>query len=121
MVNPGVTASGEFSVTSIEKIHGPIYAGFIKKIITDWEKVRDAYVMPKGAYIGGYEFVATGAMDHVFVDIMYTGSVTASGMYDAKILYQFDKTTFARKLIGLFEYNKATGFYVTKTGKNIFP
>lgn len=116
-----VTASGEFSVASIEKTYGTSYAGFIKKIITDWDKVRDAYVMPKWAYIGGYEFVNTGALDHVFVDIMFTGSVSASGMYDAKILYQFDKTTFARKLIGFFEYNKTTGFYVTKTGKNIFP
>jgi len=71
-VNSGMTAGSEFSVASIEKIHGAIYAGFIKKIITDWEKVRDAYAMPKGAYIGGYEFVATGALDHVFVAIMYT-------------------------------------------------
>ncbi len=60
-------------------------------------------------------------MDHVYVDIIYTGSVTGTGIYDAKILYQFDKTTFARKLIGFFEYNPTTGYYITKTGKNIFP
>lgn len=42
-------------------------------------------------------------------------------MYDAKILYQFDRTTYARKLIGFFEYNTTTGYYTTKTGKNIFP
>ena len=52
---------------------------------------------------------------------MYTGSIAGTGFYDAKILYQFDKTTFARKLIGFFEYNSKTGYYITKTGKNIFP
>lgn len=83
--------------------------------------MRDAYAMPKNAYIGGYEFVTTGALDHVFVDIIYTGSVSGTGIFDAKILYQFDKMTYARKLIGLFEYNAKTGYYVTKTGKNIFP
>lgn len=63
----------------------------------------------------------TDAHDHVFVDIIYTGSLSGTGIYDAKILYQFDKKTFARKLIGFFEYNAKTGYYVTKTGKNIFP
>jgi hypothetical protein len=58
-----------------------------------------AYSLPKTARIGGYEFVQTGALDHVFVDIIYTGSLTGTGIYDAKILYQFDKTTYARKLI----------------------
>lgn len=77
--------------------------------------------MPKSAYIAGYEFVQSGSLDHVFVDINYTGSVSATGSYDAKILYQFDKTTYARKLIGFFQYNSLTGYYVTKTGNNIFP
>ena len=118
---PSVTASGEISVATIEKLHGTSYAGFIKRIISEWDRVRDAYAMPKGARIGGYEFVATGSLDHVFVDIDYTGSTSGTGMYDAKILYQFDRTTYARKLIGFFEYNTTTGYYVTKTGKNIFP
>lgn len=118
---PPVVVSGEISYSYIEKTHGMIYAGFIKRIISEWSKVRDAYAMPKNATIGWYEFVTTGALDHVFVDITYTGSVTGTGLYDAKILYQFDKTTFARKLIGFFEYNPKTGYYITKTGKNIFP
>jgi hypothetical protein len=116
-----ITTSGEVSYSAIEKTYGVTYTGFIKRIISEWSKVRDAYAMPKNAYIGGYEFVTTGALDHVFVDIIYTGSVSGTGIFDAKILYQFDKTTYARKLIGLFEYNAKTGYYVTKTGKNIFP
>ncbi|MBC7498527.1 hypothetical protein H7170_02675 [Candidatus Gracilibacteria bacterium] len=116
-----VTTSGEVSYVGIEKNYGITYAGFIKRIISEWDKIVQAYAMPKGARIGGYEFVATGALDHVFVDIVYTGSVSGTGIYDAKILYQFDKTTYARKLIGFFEYNSTTGYYATKTGKNIFP
>lgn len=114
------TLSGEVSLVNIEKTYWASYAGFIKRIISEWDKVRDAYAMPKTAYIGWYEFVASGALDHVFVDITYTWSLSATGMYDAKILYQFDKTTYARKLIWFFEYNPATGYYVTKTGKNTF-
>ena len=94
-----MTASGEISVATIEKTHGASYAGFIKRIISEWDKVRDAYAMPKCARIGGYEFVQSGALDHVFIDIIYTGSVSGTGIFDAKILYQFDKTTYARKLI----------------------
>ena len=60
-------------------------------------------------------------MDHVFVDVIYSGTVALWGVYDAKILYQYDKKTFARKLIGLFEYNTSGAYYTTKTGKNIFP
>ena len=116
-----VTASGEISFANIEKNYGVSYAGFIKRIISEWDKIVQAYGMPKWARIWGYEFVATGALDHVFVDIIYTGSTSGTGIYDAKILYQFDKTTYARKLIGFFEYNATTGYYVTKTGKNIFP
>ncbi len=118
---PVITVSGEVSYGYTEKTYGVSYTGFIKRIISEWDKVRDAYALPKNARIEGYEFVTTGALDHVFVDIVYTGSLSANGMYDAKILYQFDKTSFARKLIGFFEYNPTTGYYVTKTGKNIFP
>ena len=104
---PVVTTSGEINFSEIEKVHGSVYTGFIKRIISEWDKVRDAYLMPKDAHIGGYEFVVQGNLDHVYIDIIYTGS-TGSGIYDAKLLYQFDKTTFARKLIGFFEYNPAT-------------
>jgi hypothetical protein len=44
-------ASGEISYDEIEKIHGPIYTGVIKKLHTDWAKIRDAYKMPQSAYI----------------------------------------------------------------------
>jgi hypothetical protein len=118
---PPVVVSWEVSYSYIEKTHGMLYVGFIKRLISEWDKVRDAYSMPKIAHIGWYEFVTTGALDHVFVDIIYTGSVSGTGIFDAKILYQFDKTTFARKLIGFFEYDQKTGFYITKTGKNVFP
>ncbi len=116
---PVLTTSGEINFSEIEKTHGPTYTGFIKRIISEWDKVRDAYLMPKNAHIGGYEFVAQGDLDHVYIDIVYTGS-TGSGIYDAKLLYQFDKKTFARKLVGFFEYDSTTGYYITKTGKNIF-
>lgn len=119
------TASSDMStddmLLNIEKVHGASYAGFVKRIISEWTKVRDAYALPTDARIGGYEFVLSGAMDYVFIDITYSGSTTGSGIFDAKILYQFDKATFARKLIGFFEYNKVSGYYITKTGKNIFP
>jgi hypothetical protein len=116
-----VIVSGEVSFVLFERTYGTAYTPFVKRIISDWDKIVSAYALPKTARIGGYEFVQTWALDHVFVDIVYTGSVTGTGIYDAKILYQFDKTTYARKLIGYFEYNKATGYYTTKTGKNIFP
>lgn len=116
-----VNTNVETTFSNLEKIHGATYVGVIRRLVSEWSKIRDAYAMPKDAYIGGYEFVASWALDHVFVDIMYTGSISGTGFYDAKILYQFDKTTFARKLIGFFEYNSKTGYYITKTGKNIFP
>lgn len=129
VIATGTTSSGvipanssiETAFSNIEKLHGTTYGGVIRRLVSEWSKVREAYAMPKNAYIGGYEFVISWALDHVFVDIMYTGSIAGTGFYDAKILYQFDKTTFARKLIGFFEYNSKTGYYITKTGKNIFP
>lgn len=47
-----VVVSGEISYSYIEKTHGLLYVGFIKRIISEWDKVRDAYVMPKVAHIG---------------------------------------------------------------------
>jgi hypothetical protein len=55
----------------------------------------------------------------VFVDVIYTGA-TASGIYDAKILYEYHTGTYQRKLIGFFEYDSKTGLYATKTGTNPF-
>lgn len=58
-VLPVVTTSGEINFSEIEKVHGILYTGFIKRIISEWDKVRDAYLMPKDAHIGGYEFVVS--------------------------------------------------------------
>lgn len=49
---------------------------------------------------------------------MYASS--SGAIYDAKILYQYDKQTFKRKLIGFFEYNRLSQKYLTKTGSNPF-
>lgn len=61
-----------------------------------------------------------GADNHAFVDIVYDAK-TATGTYDAKILYEYNTGTYQRKLIGFFEFNRSTGYYVTKSGNNIFP
>lgn len=95
------------------------YAEFIKKIHADWSGIRWAYKMPATASIGGYEFVKKGTDNNVFVDIIYSGA-TASGVYDAKILYEYHTGTYQRKLVGFFEFNKASGYYITRTGKNTF-
>ena len=42
-----VTASGEISFANIEKNYGASYAGFIKRIISEWDKIVQAYGMPK--------------------------------------------------------------------------
>ncbi len=60
-----------------------------------------------------------GADNHAFVDIVYDAK-TATGTYDAKILYEYNTGTYQRKLIGFFEFNRSTGYYVTKSGNNIF-
>lgn len=61
-----------------------------------------------------------GADNHAFVDIIYDVK-TATGTYDAKILYEYNTGTYQRKLVGYFEFNRATGYYTTKSGNNIFP
>jgi hypothetical protein len=63
--------------------------------------------------------VKQGADNHAFVDIIYNAK-TATGNYDAKILYEYNTGTYQRKLIGYFELNRATGYYTTKSGNNIF-
>ena len=57
-------------------------------------------------------------MDHVFADIVIGTGTT--GIYDIKILYQFEKTEYKRKLIGIFDYDNSTGRYKTRTGNNPF-
>lgn len=57
-------------------------------------------------------------MDYVFADIVIgTG---ATSIYDIKVLYQFEKTAYKRKLIGIFDYNSSTARYITRTGTNPF-
>lgn len=43
-----------------------------------------------------------------------------TGVYDAKLLYEYHTGTFQRKLIGFFEYDKSRGGYMTRTGTNPF-
>ena len=98
--------------------YGKDVGGFILRIEREWKDIRNAYKLPTNAQIGGYEFVQSGSTDHVFVDIVY-GTWTA-GIYDAKILYQFEKSEYKRKLVGFFEYNKITSGYTTRSGANPF-
>lgn len=94
-------------------------SGFVNRIHKEWKDIRNAYKLPENANIGGYEFVQSGSGDNVFVDIVYGTGTT--GIYDAKILYQFEKKEYKRKLIGFFEYNAATAKYTTRSGSNPFP
>ena len=93
-------------------------SGFIIRITKDWSAIRSAYSLPANARIAAYEFVQTGAMDHIFTDIVIGTGTT--GIYDMKILYQFDKSEYKRKLIGIFIYDISTGRYITKNGSNPF-
>ena len=94
--------------------------GFINQIRLDWPAIREAYGMPANARIGMYEFVKNEAENNAFADIIY-GDGTSEGAYNAKLLYEFDKTTFKRKLIGYFEYDTNTKRYITRRGNNPFP
>lgn len=55
----------------------------------------------------------------MFVDII-NNPQDATSAYDVKILYEYNTGTYQRKLIGFFEYNRATGYYSTKSGTNPF-
>ncbi|PID84136.1 hypothetical protein CSB09_02555 [Candidatus Gracilibacteria bacterium] len=94
------------------------HLGFINQIHKDWENIKPFYKIRQPAVIGGYEFVK-GSDDHVFVDILYYGN-TLSGSYDAKLLYKFDTSTFKRTLVGFFEFDRTTGWYITRRGSNPF-
>lgn len=108
------------TLASLQSTYGARYAGFVNKIHTDWAGIQWAYKLPATSYIYSYEFVKQWADNHVFVDIMYTPR-TSTGLFDAKILYEYNTGTFQRKLVGFFEFNPKTGFYTTKTGNNPFP
>lgn len=109
-VNLGASTAG---------ISNSVQLGFINQIHKDWENIKPFYKIRPQAVIGGYEFVQSGNNDNVYVDILYYGN-TLSGSYDAKLLYQFDKNTFKRTLVGFFVFDRNTGWYITKKGKNPF-
>ncbi len=115
-----ISVSGEWNAAldKVEKEQWARYRGFIQTITPNWPAIRNAYKLKENATVMGYEFVKKWNDDHVFVDIAYEWAGT--GVYDAKILYQYNTGTFARKLIGLFEFNRTTGYYSTKTGNNPF-
>lgn len=92
---------------------------FITQIKLDWNDIRAAYSMPSDAQIGGYEFVKNDKGNNVFVDVIY-GNWTPEWAWNAKLLYEFDKTTFKRKLIGFFEYDTTKKIYITKKWNNPF-
>lgn len=95
------------------------YLGFINQIHKDWENIKPFYKIRQEAVIGGYEFVPEGENNNVFVDILYYGN-TLSGSYDAKLLYKYDKNTFKRELVGFFEFDENTWWYITRRGSNPF-
>jgi hypothetical protein len=106
------------TLTEITAKYGKDTAGFIARAHKDWTAIQSAYSLPKDARIAGYEFVQSGALDHVFVDIVVGTGTT--GIYDMKMLYQFERTEYKRKLIGLFIYDTATARYIAKSGANPF-
>lgn len=118
--NQNTTASLSVSdpLATVRSQYGTEVAGFISRVTADWEGIRSHYAFPQNARIAWYEFVQTGSSDHVFVDIV-VGTGTA-GIFDIKILYQFEKSEFKRKLIGIFIYDAKTGRYITRTGANPF-
>ncbi len=106
------------TLSDITTKYGKDVAGFIGRAGKDWTAIKSAYTLPATARLAGYEFVQTWAMDYVFADIVIGTGTT--GIYDIKILYQFEKTEYKRKLIGIFDYDSPTGRYKTRTGSNPF-
>jgi hypothetical protein len=80
----GVTTSGttlisttnSTTISTITSTYGKDVAGFITRINTDWKSIKDFYKMDASARIAGYEFVQSGALDHVFVDIVFGTGAT---------------------------------------------
>jgi hypothetical protein len=118
ITTPTATTIPSATLSEITATHGKDIAGFISAINKDWSGIKSNYSFPSAARLAGYEFVQTGASDHVFADIV-VGSGSA-GIYDIKILYQYEKSTYKRKLIGIFEYNTTTSRYTTRSGSNPF-
>jgi hypothetical protein len=117
-----VTSTVSSEVTSLSDItekYGKDAGGFISRINQDWASIKDFYKLSPRARLAGYEFVQSGSNDHVFADIIIGTGTT--GIYDMKMLYQFEKTEYKRKLIGIFQYNPETGKYITLQGTNPFP
>lgn len=100
------------NLSAIATSYSVQFAGMIERMNREWQAVRENYQFPTGAVIGEYEFVNTGAMNRVFVDVIFTGG-TLSGSYDAKLLYQFNQETFERTLLGLFIFDPGTRRYIT--------
>ncbi len=106
------------SLSGITSQYGKDVSGFISRINRDWTGIKGAYWLPTNARLAGYEFVQTGGLDHVFADIVIGTGTT--GIYDTKILYQFEKSEYKRKLIGVFDYSSTTSRYTTRSGANPF-
>lgn len=63
--------SGNVLSEQFKNQYGSEVSGFITRIQKEWKDIRTAYKLPMNANIGGYEFVQSGAKDHVFVDIVF--------------------------------------------------
>lgn len=111
LVNQAIASNSESELIST---YGKDVAEFIKKVNTDWKSIKEYYKFHSWSRIAGYEFVQSWANDHVFVDIVI-GTWT-TWVYDMKVLYQFEKKEYKRKLLGIFEYNASLGKYSTRPG-----
>lgn len=107
-------ASSPVSSSGYLLVSNPDHRAFIVQIHKDWSSIQKAYSLPSNSSIAGYEFVQSGALDHVFVDISYKNT-SSGGVYDAKILYQFEKKEYKRKLIGHFLFDGVSQKYITKS------
>ncbi len=110
----GVSSVSPTLATLLPEQYGKDVSEFVKKITNDWKSIKDFYKFNSWSKIAGYEFVQSGANDHVFVDIVIGSGTT--GVYDMKILYQFEKSEYKRRLLGIFDYNAGFGKYVTRPG-----
>jgi hypothetical protein len=119
--NPTITGSSNTAINiDAVGLYGERYGNFIKKTQNDWSWIVSAYKINTGAYIWGFEFVKQWNDNHAFIDIVYDPKAW-TGIYDAKILYEYNTDTFQRKLIWLFEFDRTAWLYKTKTGNNPYP
>lgn len=105
------------ALSSISTEHSPVYAGMIERMQREWKAVRENYRFPAWAIIWEYEFVNTGAVRWVFVDVIFSWGVL-SGSYDAKLLYHYDAMNYERKLVWLFIFDSKTRRYITVKWSN---